>query len=65
MTRFTDARPTPRNVLRRDFLTAGAAAVAVGTASFRDPLAGQRVRGQLASELTARGFSGLPSGIAA
>jgi dihydroorotate dehydrogenase (NAD+) catalytic subunit len=48
-----------------DFLAAGAAAVAVGTASFRDPLAGRRVRDQLASELAARGFSSLPSGIAA
>jgi dihydroorotate dehydrogenase (NAD+) catalytic subunit len=48
-----------------DFLAAGATAVAVGTASFRDPLAGRRVRDQLASELSARGFSGLPSGIAA
>jgi dihydroorotate dehydrogenase (NAD+) catalytic subunit len=34
-----------------DFIRAGACAVAVGTANFRDPLAGERVRRQLA-ELT-------------
>jgi len=31
----------------RDLLAAGAAAVAVGTASFRDPLAAERIRGEL------------------
>jgi dihydroorotate dehydrogenase (NAD+) catalytic subunit len=31
----------------RDFLRAGASIIAVGTASFRDPLAGQRVRNEL------------------
>jgi dihydroorotate dehydrogenase (NAD+) catalytic subunit len=48
-----------------DFLVAGARAIAVGTASFRDPLAGSRIRDELASELLARGFTGLPSEIAA
>jgi dihydroorotate dehydrogenase (NAD+) catalytic subunit len=37
------------------FLAAGATAVAVGTASFRDPLAGERVRRELAGELARRG----------
>jgi dihydroorotate dehydrogenase (NAD+) catalytic subunit len=32
----------------RDFLTAGASAVAVGTESFRDPAAGRRMAGELA-----------------
>jgi dihydroorotate dehydrogenase (NAD+) catalytic subunit len=32
----------------RDFLTAGASAVAVGTESFRDPAAGRRIAGELA-----------------
>ena len=41
------------------FIAAGAAAVAVGTASFRDPMAGARVRSELSAELAARGFSGL------
>jgi dihydroorotate dehydrogenase (NAD+) catalytic subunit len=42
-----------------DFLRAGAACVAVGTESFRDPLAGRRI----AAELTALGTSGLvPAG---
>jgi dihydroorotate dehydrogenase (NAD+) catalytic subunit len=36
------------------FLAAGASAVAVGTASFRDPMAGERIR----EELQARGSSG-------
>jgi dihydroorotate dehydrogenase (NAD+) catalytic subunit len=40
------------------FLAAGATAVAVGSASFRDPLAGERVRGELADEL---GRAGIPS----
>jgi dihydroorotate dehydrogenase (NAD+) catalytic subunit len=48
-----------------DFLAAGATAIAVGTASFRDPLAGLRVRDQLESELVSRGLTGLRSGIAA
>jgi dihydroorotate dehydrogenase (NAD+) catalytic subunit len=36
------------------FLDAGAAAIAVGTASFRDPLAGVRVRAELAAEVERR-----------
>ena len=35
------------------FLAAGATAIAVGTANFRDPMAGFRVRGELAAELAA------------
>ena len=31
----------------RDLLAAGASAVAVGTASFRDPLAAERILGEL------------------
>ncbi len=42
-----------------DFLAAGARAVAVGTASFRDPLAGERVRRELAAELERLGRSSL------
>ena len=38
----------------------GATAVAVGTASFRDPAAGDRVRSELADELSRRGLEGLP-----
>jgi dihydroorotate dehydrogenase (NAD+) catalytic subunit len=34
-----------------DFLVAGASAVAVGTASFRDPMAGARIRAELAAAL--------------
>ncbi len=41
------------------FLALGATAVAIGTASFRDPLAGARVRTELAAELAARGAEGL------
>jgi dihydroorotate dehydrogenase (NAD+) catalytic subunit len=37
-----------------EFLAAGATAVAVGTVSFRDPLAGERVRRELADEMAAR-----------
>jgi dihydroorotate dehydrogenase (NAD+) catalytic subunit len=37
-----------------EFLAAGATAVAVGTASFHDPLAGERVRRELADEMAAR-----------
>jgi dihydroorotate dehydrogenase (NAD+) catalytic subunit len=48
-----------------DFLVAGASAIAVGTASFRDPLAARRIREELPSELAARGFDGLPSEVAA
>lgn len=40
------------------FLAGGASAVAVGTANFRDPMAGNRVREELASELQSRGLSG-------
>ncbi len=42
------------------FLTLGATAIAVGTASFRDPAAGERVRSELAGELSRRGLEGLP-----
>jgi dihydroorotate dehydrogenase (NAD+) catalytic subunit len=42
-----------------DFLAAGAAAVAVGTANFRDPLAGSRIRGELEVALAAAGFGSL------
>jgi dihydroorotate dehydrogenase (NAD+) catalytic subunit len=45
------------------FLAAGARAVAVGTASFRDPLAGERVRVELAAALAERGIAG-PDGLA-
>jgi dihydroorotate dehydrogenase (NAD+) catalytic subunit len=38
------------------FLAAGASAVAVGTASFRDPLAGARVRDELGQALARSGF---------
>jgi dihydroorotate dehydrogenase (NAD+) catalytic subunit len=48
-----------------DFLVAGASAIAVGTASFRDPLAARRIGNELASELVSRGFDGLPSEVAA
>jgi dihydroorotate dehydrogenase (NAD+) catalytic subunit len=41
------------------FVAAGATAVAVGTANFRDPLAGERVRRELAEELAARGLEGV------
>jgi dihydroorotate dehydrogenase (NAD+) catalytic subunit len=42
------------------FLAAGATAIAVGTASFRDPAAGLRVRSELAAELSERGLASLP-----
>ncbi len=41
------------------FIASGAAAIAVGTASFRDPMAAERVRSELAAELAARGFTDL------
>jgi dihydroorotate dehydrogenase (NAD+) catalytic subunit len=44
-----------------DFLTLGASAVAVGTATFRDPAAGTRVRSELAAELSRRGLDRLPA----
>jgi dihydroorotate dehydrogenase (NAD+) catalytic subunit len=44
------------------FIALGAVAVAVGTASFRDPLAGDRVRSELAAEIERRGVEG-PIGI--
>jgi len=40
-------------------IAAGASAIAVGTASFRDPLAGERVRLELGEELRRSGTSGL------
>jgi dihydroorotate dehydrogenase (NAD+) catalytic subunit len=43
------------------FLALGASAIAVGTASFRDPAAGERVRAELAEELSRRGLGGLPA----
>ena len=50
-----------------DFLAAGAAAVAVGSESFRDPVAGARVAGELAVILASeRGISGsaeTPAGV--
>jgi dihydroorotate dehydrogenase (NAD+) catalytic subunit len=42
-----------------DFLAAGAAAVAVGTANFRDPMAGTRVRTELEEALEAAGVASL------
>jgi dihydroorotate dehydrogenase (NAD+) catalytic subunit len=42
-----------------DFLVAGAAAVAVGTANFRDPLAGARVRAELEAALAAAGLASI------
>jgi dihydroorotate dehydrogenase (NAD+) catalytic subunit len=46
------------------FLAAGAAAVAVGTANFRDPLAGARVRADLEAALSASGHGSLPDPLA-
>jgi dihydroorotate dehydrogenase (NAD+) catalytic subunit len=43
-----------------EFLALGASAVAVGTASFRDPAAARRVRSELVSQLVARGLDRLP-----
>ena len=43
------------------FLALGASAVAVGTASFRDPLAGTRIRLELGQELSRRGLDRLPT----
>jgi dihydroorotate dehydrogenase (NAD+) catalytic subunit len=43
------------------FLALGAAAVAVGTASFRDPVAAARIRAELAAELADRGLDRLPA----
>ncbi|HEY8000422.1 MAG TPA: dihydroorotate dehydrogenase [Solirubrobacterales bacterium] len=42
------------------FLAEGASAIAVGTASFRDPLAADRIRAELAGELAERGLERLP-----
>ena len=42
------------------FLASGAAAIAVGTASFRDPAAASRIRAELAAELEVRGLPTLP-----
>ena len=41
------------------FLAVGAAAVAVGTASFRDPMAARRIRAELESALSERGLGSL------
>ena len=43
------------------FLVRGASAVAVGTASFRDPAAAERIRAELAAELAERGLDRLPA----
>ena len=43
------------------FLARGARAVAVGTASFRDPAAAERIRAELAAELAERGLDRLPA----
>ena len=42
-----------------EFLAAGATAVAVGTANFRDPLAAERVRSELVEGLAERGLEGV------
>jgi dihydroorotate dehydrogenase (NAD+) catalytic subunit len=42
-----------------EFLALGASAIAVGTASFRDPLAAARVRQELAAEVSNRGLAEL------
>jgi dihydroorotate dehydrogenase (NAD+) catalytic subunit len=42
-----------------DFVAAGAATIAVGTANFRDPLAGARVRAELESALAAAGLAAI------
>jgi len=42
-------------------LAAGASAVAVGTASFRDPMAADRIRSELAAELDSRGLGAPPT----
>jgi dihydroorotate dehydrogenase (NAD+) catalytic subunit len=42
-----------------EFIAAGASAVAVGTANFRDPMAGEGVRIELSDELRRRGLSGV------
>ena len=44
-----------------EFLASGATAIAVGTASFRDPLAATRIRTELERELGDRGLDGLPA----
>ena len=41
------------------FVAAGAAVVAVGTANFRDALAGERVRNELEAEIASRGIGSL------
>jgi dihydroorotate dehydrogenase (NAD+) catalytic subunit len=41
------------------FLAAGAAAVAIGTANFRDPMAGSRVRGELERAMATSGLSAI------
>jgi dihydroorotate dehydrogenase (NAD+) catalytic subunit len=43
------------------FLALGASAVAVGTASFRDPAAAERIRAELAAELAERVLDRLPA----
>jgi dihydroorotate dehydrogenase (NAD+) catalytic subunit len=41
-----------------DLLACGASAVALGTVLFADPVAPDRIRAELASELAARGLTG-------
>jgi dihydroorotate dehydrogenase (NAD+) catalytic subunit len=41
-----------------EFIAAGASAIAVGTANFRDPLAAEQIVSELADELLARGMGG-------
>jgi dihydroorotate dehydrogenase (NAD+) catalytic subunit len=41
-----------------EFLAAGARAIAVGTANFRDPMAAERVVSDLSDQLLARGMEG-------
>jgi dihydroorotate dehydrogenase (NAD+) catalytic subunit len=43
-----------------ELMAAGATAVAVGTASFRDPLAAERIRSELETAIEGRGSRGLP-----
>lgn len=43
-----------------DFLVAGARAIAIGTANFRDPAAAERIRDELAAELKTHPLGGVP-----
>jgi len=48
-----------------EFIAQGASLVAVGTESFRDPMAGARVRDELAHELQHRSLRSLHEALAA